>query len=83
MDLKTAKNLNVLFIGVGLKNLEDFLNENIEVHVENWENFDLESAVSILLHHNKRLYNVFKVCLYQYSKINSFVKVTKCENTSP
>lgn len=48
-DLKTAKNLNVKFIGVGLKNYNDFIKENIEVHTEDWGNFDFETAENKLL----------------------------------
>lgn len=43
-DLKTAKNLNLKFIGVGLKNYADFKKERIEIHTENWYNFDFENA---------------------------------------
>lgn len=43
-DLKTARNLNLKFIGVGMKNIEDFKKEKIEVHTENWKDFDFESA---------------------------------------
>jgi phosphoglycolate phosphatase-like HAD superfamily hydrolase len=52
-DLKTAQNLNVKFIGVGMKNYNDFKKENIEVHTENWENFDFENAENILLKNKK------------------------------
>lgn len=43
-DFKTAKNLNLKFIGVGMKNYDDFKQEGIEVHTENWVNFDFEKA---------------------------------------
>lgn len=52
-DMKTAKNLNVSFIGVGTKNYEDFKKENIEIHTENWENFDFEIAENKLLKSKK------------------------------
>ena len=52
-DVKTAKNLNINFIGVGLKNYDDFKNENIEIHTENWENFDFENAENILFKNKK------------------------------
>lgn len=52
-DLKTAQNLNVKFIGVGMKNYNDFKKENIEVHTENWDNFDFENAENILLKNKK------------------------------
>jgi phosphoglycolate phosphatase-like HAD superfamily hydrolase len=43
-DMKTAQNLNINFIGVGLKNYKDFKKENIKIHTENWENFDFEAV---------------------------------------
>jgi hypothetical protein len=42
--MKTAQNLNINFIGVGLKNYKDFKKENIKIHTENWENFDFEAV---------------------------------------
>lgn len=48
-DMKTAKNLNINFIGIGLKNYEDFKRANIEVHTEDWGNFDFENAENKLL----------------------------------
>jgi phosphoglycolate phosphatase-like HAD superfamily hydrolase len=47
-DMKTAKNLNVKFIGVGLKNYDDFVKENIKVHTEDWTNFDFKNAENTL-----------------------------------
>ena len=52
-DMKTAKNLNISFIGVGTKNYEDFKKENIEVHTENWDNFDFEKAEKKLIKFKK------------------------------
>jgi phosphoglycolate phosphatase-like HAD superfamily hydrolase len=43
-DFKTAKNLDLKFIGVGLKNYDDFKKEGIDVHTENWDSFDFENA---------------------------------------
>jgi len=43
-DLKTAKNLGIHFIGIGMKNYTDFKAENIKVHIENWIEFDLNEA---------------------------------------
>ncbi len=43
-DLKTARNLNVHFIGIGTKNLVDFKNENCKVAIEDWTGFDLQGA---------------------------------------
>lgn len=48
-DMKTARNLNLEFIGVGLENYDDFQKENIDVHTENWVKFDFESAENNLL----------------------------------
>lgn len=48
-DLKTARNLGVHFIGVGLKNYADFAKEKVAMHTENWENFNFEHAEDILL----------------------------------
>ena len=48
-DMKTAKNLNVNFIGVGLKNYDDFVKQNIEVHTEDWANFDFNNAENKLI----------------------------------
>lgn len=43
-DLKTAKNLDLHFIGIGLKNYTDFKAKNIKVHIKNWNEFDLVKA---------------------------------------
>jgi len=43
-DLKTAKNLGLHFIGFGIKNYTEFKVENIKVHIENWNRFDLSEA---------------------------------------
>lgn len=43
-DLKTARNLGVYFIGIGTKNYPDFKNEQIKVHIRDWEEFDLTQA---------------------------------------
>lgn len=40
-DLKTARNLNIHFIGILDKNLADFQKENIKCHIKDWQNFDL------------------------------------------
>jgi phosphoglycolate phosphatase-like HAD superfamily hydrolase len=47
-DMKTAQNLDLKFIGVGNKNYEDFKKANIKVHTEDWENFDVEHAETML-----------------------------------
>ncbi len=43
-DLKAARNLGLHFIGIGMKNYTDFKAENIKVHIENWNGFDLSEA---------------------------------------
>lgn len=43
-DLKTAKNLGLHFIGIGMRNYTDFKTENIKVHIEDWNEFDLSEA---------------------------------------
>lgn len=48
-DMQTAINLGLRFIGVGLKNYADFVQAGVEVHTENWENFDFEIAENQLL----------------------------------
>ncbi len=47
-DLKTARNLNLHFIGIGSKNYADFEKENIKIYIENWNDFDLEKAEKVL-----------------------------------
>lgn len=43
-DLETARNLEVHFLGIGLKNVQDFKNENIKYHIKDWKDFDLRDA---------------------------------------
>ena len=43
-DLKTAQNLGLHFIGIGMKNYADFAKENVKVHIENWSGFDLNQT---------------------------------------
>lgn len=43
-DMNTAINLNLSFIGVGMKNYADFVQEGIEVHTEDWTHFDFGAA---------------------------------------
>lgn len=47
-DLKTARNLGIHFIGIGLKNYADFEKENIKLHIENWTEFRLSEAEEAL-----------------------------------
>jgi len=43
-DLKTAQNLGLHFIGIGMKNYADFAKENVKVHIRNWCGFDLNQT---------------------------------------
>lgn len=43
-DMKTAINLNLSFIGVGMKNYADFVQEGIAVYTEDWTHFDFGAA---------------------------------------
>ncbi len=43
-DLKTARNLGLHFIGIGMKNYMDFKKENIKAHIEDWNGFNLSEA---------------------------------------
>ena len=47
-DLKTAQNLGLKFIGVGLKNLKDFEDAGIQVHTADWTDFDVGTAERVL-----------------------------------
>ncbi|MGB1041346.1 MAG: HAD family hydrolase [Flavobacteriales bacterium] len=43
-DLKTAQNLGLHFIGIGMKNFADFEKEKINYHIKDWSEFDLKGA---------------------------------------
>lgn len=43
-DLKTAQNLGLHFVGIGMKNYADFAKENVKVHIKNWSGFDLNQT---------------------------------------
>lgn len=47
-DLYTARNLNLHFIGVGLKHKAVFKKENIPVYTIDWKNFNFETALTLL-----------------------------------
>lgn len=47
-DLKTARNLGVHFIGIGMKNYQDFKKERINYHIKDWNNFNLSDAENVL-----------------------------------
>ena len=40
-DLKTAKNLDLHFLGIGPKNYADFKAAGLKTHISDWTNFDL------------------------------------------
>lgn len=48
-DLQTARNLNLHFIGVGLKHDAVFKKENIPVYTRDWKNFNFEVALELLI----------------------------------
>ena len=43
-DLRTAKNLEIHFLGIRDKNLKDFQEENIKSHISDWTNFDFNKV---------------------------------------
>ncbi|CAL2102189.1 HAD family hydrolase [Tenacibaculum sp. 190130A14a] len=43
-DLRTAKNLNLHFLGIRNKNLSDFKEEGIKSHIEDWSSFDFKKV---------------------------------------
>jgi len=47
-DLKTARNLDVHFMGIGMKNHSDFKKENIRYHIKDWEGFSLSDVEKVL-----------------------------------
>lgn len=55
-DMKTAINLDLNFIGVGMKNYADFVQEGIEVHTEDWEHFDFGVAEEQLFKVKKQMH---------------------------
>lgn len=46
-DVTTAKNLGVHFLGVNNKNLSDFKKMNVQYHIADWTEFDLQKAEKI------------------------------------
>ena len=42
-DLKTARNLEIHFLGIRDKNLVDFKQANIKSHITDWSNFDFNT----------------------------------------
>ena len=42
-DLKTAKNLDLHFLGIGPKNYADFKAAGLKTHISDWTNFDLNA----------------------------------------
>lgn len=53
-DLKTARNLGVYFLGIGMKNFDDFKKEEIKAHIKDWNGFDMDQIEKEfgLKHHN-------------------------------
>jgi phosphoglycolate phosphatase-like HAD superfamily hydrolase len=47
-DLRTARNLGIHFIGIGMKNYADFKHANIKVHIKDWRAFNLNQTEQIL-----------------------------------
>lgn len=43
-DLRTAKNLDLHFLGIRNKNLADFKEEGIKSHIEDWNSFDFKKV---------------------------------------
>ena len=46
--LKAAQNLGLHFIGIGMKNWDDFRANKIQVHIKNWKGFDIRTAEKVL-----------------------------------
>lgn len=46
-DLKTARNLGLHFMGIRDKNLADFKEENIKMHIKDWEGFDIKEMEKV------------------------------------
>lgn len=46
-DVTTAENLNLHFVGVNTKNIEDFKKKNVKHHINHWGDFDLTQIESI------------------------------------
>lgn len=43
-DVTTAKNLNLHFVGVNTKNIEDFKKMNVQYHINDWLDFNLNNV---------------------------------------
>lgn len=46
-DLNTAQNLELHFLGIGLKNYGDFEKAGIKAHIKDWDDFDLSQIEQI------------------------------------
>ncbi len=46
-DLNTAQNLDVHFMGIGMKNYADFEKAGIKAHIKDWNDFDLNGVEKI------------------------------------
>lgn len=47
-DLMAARNLDIHFIGIGMKNYDDFEKEQIKYHIKDWGEFTLNDAENML-----------------------------------
>ena len=48
-DLKTARNLGLHFMRIGLKNDDDFQKENIKYHIKDWTEFQLSKFEQVFM----------------------------------
>ncbi len=46
-DVTTAANLDLHFVGVNTKNVEDFKKKNVKYHINNWEDFSLDEVEKV------------------------------------
>lgn len=46
-DATTAKNLDVHFVGVNTKNVTDFKKQNVQYHINDWTEFDIDKTEQI------------------------------------
>ncbi len=47
-DWRTAKNLDLHFIGIGEKNKAELMGQNSPVHIKDWTNFDLATVLETI-----------------------------------
>ena len=46
-DLTTAKNLGIHFVGVNTKNITDFKKQNVQYHINDWTEFNVNKIAQI------------------------------------